>query len=452
VRDEGNEIVRTRLDETTLMGIAESTGGFYVPLGASGEGLVQVYEAGIKSIPRKEHDSRLEQIPLERFQWPLGFAVLLLVLECLTGTRRRFSGQTSTSLATLMVVALIGASTTVQAEGPPAHLLEETRKLQQAVIENPHDFRSHYNLGTALYRKGRLDDAIKAFQQSLGSDDPDLHARALHNLGNAHFHRGHRALAENRDQAREDWEEALRHYRNALAIAPAQPQTDENQNVVKQWLESLKEDDEPQQDQQEQEEQGQDGDESSPDQSDENQPEDSDPSDSGDSSESNGGDKAEGQNDPQPGEGQPEDAGESGHDPTDKDEDHPTSTIDTTGEDRDDMTSPPMPPDKATQESSPEQPTGEVDSDEPDGMPSPDEAEQSAEERGDNEIDGDAPGETAEEQAENRDARPTATGAMSRDEARQLLDAMLYNERKLPITPEAAGREGGRPRQPQRNW
>lgn len=451
VRDEGNEIVRTRLDATTLLGIAESTGGFYVPLGASGEGLVQIYEAGIKSIPRQEHDSRLQQIPLERFQWPLGFAVLLLVLECLTGTRRRFSGKATTTLASLMVVALIGASTTVQAEGPPAHRLEEIRQLQQTVANNPDDHRSYYNLGTALYRQGQLNEAIKAFQQSLGSDDPDLHARALHNLGNAYFHRGHRTLAENRDQAREDWEEALRHYRNALAIAPGQPQTGENRNVVEQWLESLKEEEEPQPEEKDQGDDGE-GDASRPDEGDQNQSENGAPSESGESTESDGGDQAEGQGDPQPGEDQPDDGGESVREPTDRDAARPESTLDTTGEDRDDVAAPPVQPGEPTEESIPEQPSGEANGDEPDGMPSPDEVEQSAEERGEREMDGDATGEPTEEEAETGDARPTASGVMSRDEAKQLLDAMLYNERKLPITPEAAGREGGRPRHPQRNW
>jgi Ca-activated chloride channel homolog len=90
VRDDHGQIVKSHLDAATLTAIANSTGGFYQPLGSTGEGLNQVYEAGIKTIPEQQIASREQRLPLERFQWPLAAGVLLLALELLIGTRRPF--------------------------------------------------------------------------------------------------------------------------------------------------------------------------------------------------------------------------------------------------------------------------------------------------------------------------------------------------------------------------
>jgi len=90
VRDDHNQIVKSHLDAATLTAIANATGGFYQPLGSTGEGLNQVYEAGIKTIPEQQIASREQRLPLERFQWPLAAGLLLLALELLIGTRRPF--------------------------------------------------------------------------------------------------------------------------------------------------------------------------------------------------------------------------------------------------------------------------------------------------------------------------------------------------------------------------
>jgi Ca-activated chloride channel family protein len=88
VRDENGQIVKSSLDSKTLTSIAEATGGFYQPLGATGEGLARVFDEGIKKIPQQDLTSQMERQPIEQFQWPLGIGLLLLALESLIGTRR----------------------------------------------------------------------------------------------------------------------------------------------------------------------------------------------------------------------------------------------------------------------------------------------------------------------------------------------------------------------------
>jgi Ca-activated chloride channel family protein len=88
VRDENGNIVKSHLDAATLTAIAQATGGFYQPLGPAEEGLNQIYDAGIKTIPETTVTSRMQRQAIERFQWPLTVALFLLALEPLLGTRR----------------------------------------------------------------------------------------------------------------------------------------------------------------------------------------------------------------------------------------------------------------------------------------------------------------------------------------------------------------------------
>lgn len=61
-------------------------------------------------------------------------------------------------------------------------------KYLEAVKKNEKDYAAHYNLGNALYKTGKYEEAKAEFQkaQQLAQTLPDK-AAALHNLGNAHM-------------------------------------------------------------------------------------------------------------------------------------------------------------------------------------------------------------------------------------------------------------------------
>ncbi len=125
VRDQRGEIVKSHLDSTTLTQIAAMTKGFYAPLGATGEGLLKVYEDGIKKIPEQNMKSQMRRQAIERFQWPLAAGFVLLVVEMLIGTRRpswRRSSVTTVNLAEpIPVSAATGAPPRIKAaSGPPS--------------------------------------------------------------------------------------------------------------------------------------------------------------------------------------------------------------------------------------------------------------------------------------------------------------------------------------------
>ena len=88
VRDAKGEVVRSRLDEQTLREIAQATGGSYYPLGALGEGLAKVRSAIhlLDSAGSMQHSA---QSGVDHFHLPLAVALAFIIVESLTGTRRK---------------------------------------------------------------------------------------------------------------------------------------------------------------------------------------------------------------------------------------------------------------------------------------------------------------------------------------------------------------------------
>ena len=71
VRDSRGEVVRSRLDETTLRAIAQATRGAYYPLGPLGEGLAKVrlaLETISPAQPRPRHASSGWTVSIGRWQ------------------------------------------------------------------------------------------------------------------------------------------------------------------------------------------------------------------------------------------------------------------------------------------------------------------------------------------------------------------------------------------------
>jgi len=92
--DEKGLPVTSRLDEATLRTIAATTGGTYRRLETITGGLADVASAlkNPKSEPAAVFRKRLG---IDRYRWPLTFAILLLVAESLLRTRRRTPAQTA---------------------------------------------------------------------------------------------------------------------------------------------------------------------------------------------------------------------------------------------------------------------------------------------------------------------------------------------------------------------
>ncbi len=94
VRDARGNPVRSRLDERTLHEIAEATGGQYYPLGAAGNGLMNVRFA-VHALDTAGSTRRSEATGVDRFHTPIALALVLIVAESLISTRRRLTLENS---------------------------------------------------------------------------------------------------------------------------------------------------------------------------------------------------------------------------------------------------------------------------------------------------------------------------------------------------------------------
>jgi len=81
VKDKSGHVVKSSLNETMLERMAFETGGFYVRSAPGDFGLERVYQQGIAELQREERESRMSKSWTERFQWLLGAALVLLVVE-----------------------------------------------------------------------------------------------------------------------------------------------------------------------------------------------------------------------------------------------------------------------------------------------------------------------------------------------------------------------------------
>ena len=89
VRDAQGNVVKSHLNEGLLREIAGATeGGFYLPLRGA-KTVDTLYDQGLAKLPKSEHQEKLVKRFHERFEWPLGAAILLLVVEELLPERKR---------------------------------------------------------------------------------------------------------------------------------------------------------------------------------------------------------------------------------------------------------------------------------------------------------------------------------------------------------------------------
>ncbi|HEX4888194.1 MAG TPA: tetratricopeptide repeat protein [Luteibaculaceae bacterium] len=167
-------------------------------------------------------------------------------------------------VAALSIMCLLGLAVSAQstkktiAEGNKSFQAKAykgaEKQYQQALKGNKLQDISSYNLGEALYRQEKYNEAAQAFLQSAQkTSDPSLKANSLHNLGNALLQQ-------------KQYEEAAKAYQYSLMVNPTDENTRYNlayamqmlkkqQNPQQQPKNKPKQDEQQQQQQQQQQEQ-----------------------------------------------------------------------------------------------------------------------------------------------------------------------------------------------------
>jgi Ca-activated chloride channel family protein len=277
LKDESDQYVKSHLDESTLQQIARATGALYAPLGQQGQGLETVYQHALAPLAKHDLMSRMEKVPLERFQWPLAAGCALLLVELFIGTRKsRFGRRKFAPLparrtrvglrpaAVALVLAMLGLAVDAQASPQAAEsaykkgdFATAESQYQQAAAKDPQAPALQFNLGAAAYKSGQYDKALPAFQKTLGTDKLDVQQQAYYNLGNTQYRVGQKAQQAQPEEAIKDWKGALASYDGALKLNPADTDAKFNRDFVQKKLDELQKQQQQKKDQQKQQDKDQ---------------------------------------------------------------------------------------------------------------------------------------------------------------------------------------------------
>ena len=253
LKDESGNVVKSRLNETLLRELSTGTGALYLPLKGANT-MERLYESRLAGLTPNRIENQMTKRYIERYQWPLGLAILLLLSEMLLAEGRRQSQKntvsTGVALATLGLLLLAPAALATPADARRAMDQNEFGRAlllyEKLLEESPEDARLHYNAGAAAYRAGDFEKARNHFNSTLSSSEAPLplQQRAFYNLGNAMFRLGENT--ENPDDKAKQWIDALKKYEGAFELSqqlentPNDKDAKFNTDIVKARLEKLK--------------------------------------------------------------------------------------------------------------------------------------------------------------------------------------------------------------------
>jgi Ca-activated chloride channel family protein len=298
-----------------------------------------------------------------------------------------------------------------------------------------------FNAGSAAYKAGDYAKAATGFEQSLKTEQVPVQEGAYYNLGNTQYRLGQKTEKENPQETIKTWEQAVKSYDAALQIAANDTEAKHNRDLVQRKIEELKKQEEQKkQDNKEQKDQSKD--------QQQNKDQKSDSKDSkGDSKDQKAGDKDQ-QKDSKEQKDEAKDNKSAGKDQKNeqkdsksgeqkKQDESKSQQADAKKDEQKDQKADakPQPGEDKKDQQQADAKSGKGD------QPKPVNAEQKPSQGKAEAANGEKP-EDAQAQAAADQAREP--GQMSREEAKQLLDALKGDERKVPAI-SARGRADTNP-------
>lgn len=238
--DAQGKIVLSKLDEATLVQMAQETGGAYARADQPDAALDMI--SGKLSEMDKNPLTRKKSGFKDRYQWALALALILLLigesLEFFSAPSGRDlapllrgGGSSAARFAVLILFLAVPArAASFRKKISEGNRLYQEKKYEQAleIYEKageikPQDPRASYNKGAARYRLKAWDESAEDLKKSALAQDSRLRSRALFNLGNARFQAG-------------SYGEAAESYRESLRINPSDADARENLRLALRFM------------------------------------------------------------------------------------------------------------------------------------------------------------------------------------------------------------------------
>lgn len=229
--------VVSRLNGAGLDSIAQATGGLYARYDDP-RALEQLTRA-LEQLEARTYASQTASEPVERYQWPLVVAVLLLLVDLLlaagsgriapasarpptapttaSGLSARFARGVGTAAVVLFALPLLSCSTAQRQAAKGQQLYDQGKYLEayeayQSILRQQGGPDLRYNAGNSLYRLRQYNEAAKQWRDALGGSPDQLRQEAFYNMGNAFVRADEdaNALSGYLERALDAYEEALR--------------------------------------------------------------------------------------------------------------------------------------------------------------------------------------------------------------------------------------------------
>jgi Ca-activated chloride channel family protein len=263
VKDSSGQVVKSKLDDKRLREIAQATGGFYLHLENGPRSMQQIQNEGLAKMQAAEMDVRLSRRPIERYEWPLGAALIALALSILIPERKRArqrvfaaaparkaahgvaSGPAGATAIVALLMMFLSSSVFATAPGLDAYrsgkFEDAYGQFQQTLKTHPEsraEDKLQFDSGAAAYKLKDYSKAMESFSQALLSRDIGLQSKGHYNLGNTLYQRGEAQKSD--DKKLSDWTNALDHYEQTLKLDPQNKEAKDNYDYVKRKIEELK--------------------------------------------------------------------------------------------------------------------------------------------------------------------------------------------------------------------
>lgn len=264
IRDEAGNVVRSQLQSAVLQQLASATGGRFLKLDTRPLNR-QSIQPVLDRLTEQESANRQTARPIERFAWPLGLGIFLLMLAWILSALPRSTAARPVVLA--LAFATFAPAPTTQAASPADMLaflfqskgptpddalkalengdFKRARDLYGELLQRE-DFDAHsreellYGLATAEHDLTNYDGSVKNFSEVLHTQDKALRARAHRGIGHTLYDQGARGLQQQPKITIQRWTDALRHLEAAQDLDPDNKELRENRAYVDQMLTQLR--------------------------------------------------------------------------------------------------------------------------------------------------------------------------------------------------------------------
>ncbi len=295
IRDEAGNVVRSQLQSAVLQQLATATGGRFLKLGEQPLNRHSIQPL-LDRLTEQQSANRQTSRPIERFAWPLGLGIFLLMLAWIISSLPRPAARPV--LLALALSAFAPAPTAqaadtggrlaaiyTQSDPTPeearqalesgdykhardlyAELLDEYAGEQDSTVPKARArsrmswvtgiFKSisrsmsrnqkledelMYGLATAEHDLTNYDASVKHFSDLLRTEDKSMRIRAHRGMGHTLYDQGVRGLQQQPKITLQRWTDALRHFDAALELDPDNKELRENRDHVSAMLDKLRE-------------------------------------------------------------------------------------------------------------------------------------------------------------------------------------------------------------------